>query len=331
MSSKLSAQVLGNPADFMDGLRHARPTVIKLVDWDAPNAIDDLKAIAPVVVYRHVIDQNYDTISPADFIAGLPLGKLGGKGILWETVNEPVAQTPAQAIELDEWLVEFARQMHERGERVTGPCCATGNPRPEDNLASYYVAGLRAMDVLAFHEYIKPPNDWSQIGRFHLLLDQMPADIRAKPILITETGCDAGGCDECGWNGDIWNLSETEYMTKLEALDAFYMSQPNVWAILTFQAGAGGKWKTFDIRPIWKPFTQYIQAQGGGVPINTPPVPPIVIPPPQPAVGHFTVSWSSGDIQAVYLNGAPIIGTGSQTFEIASDTTITFSVKAKQE
>lgn len=329
MTSKLSTHTMGDPTRIMDFLHQAKPTVVKIFDYDSPETIKLIRTAAPVVVYRQYFDRNYDQISPDEVVNAL-LSKLAGLGLVFEGINEPILNSIDDAKKLNTWYVRFGELMHAAGEQSAAYSFSTGNPNL--SYAPYLADGLAACTYYAQHEYVGINNDFSQIGYGKKVLQQLPQSAW-KPILVTETGADAGGCKDCGWQGSIYHLSPDQYMNVLKQIDAIYNFDSTYAAATIFQIYGGGNWKTFNVEPIIKPLTQYVASMGGGAPIvPITPVPPVIIPPtPQPSTGHFTVNWTSDNIQACYLNGVPIVGTGSQTFEIASDTEITFSVKAKQE
>ncbi len=280
MSSKLTWHFGGNPSNGLDDLRHSGAKVVKLFDWESDTDVDALRSIVPMVVYRKYFDQNYDGISPDALVAALP-AKLMGKNLIWEACNEPVISTVEQAIALSNWYVRFGELMRQRGEQTAAYSFSTGNPPVE--LMPYLADGMAACDYLAVHEYLHPVGDYfDQVGRYKELLNAVPAQAR-RQVLVTEGGCDSGGCKECGWSGPNWKLKPQQYLDMLATVDAMYAGDD--WVIADTIFTYGGGWKSFELAPISKQFSQQIAAAGGGV---IPPKPSVApTPPPQPVPTTF--------------------------------------------
>lgn len=275
---------MGDPSAVQDVLRASGAKIAKVFDYESPDAINLIKGIVPLVIYRKYVDANYDSISPDAFVAALP-DKLFGLGVVFEGINEPILSTVAQAQALSAWYVRFAELMHARGERVAAYSFSTGNP-PLD-LVPYLADGCAASDWAALHEYVKPTNDYSQIGRYKDFLNALPAYAR-RQVLITETGADAGGCSDCGWLGSIWNLTPAQYLAILQNIDLRYGGDDWLAGATIFQYGGGKPWAKFNVASISKSISFYIASQGGGE------IPPMPIPTypraisPAPADPHLS-------------------------------------------
>lgn len=275
MSSKLSWHTMGNPTDALEDIEHAGVKVVKVYEWDSETDIDLLRSRVPLVVYRAYTEGSYDSITPHEYVASLP-SKLMGKGLVWEGINEPVITGVAQAQQLNAWFVLFADLMHQRGERVAAFSFSTGNPPLE--LVIYLTEAAGASDYIAMHEYYHPQGSpYDQIGRYQQFLAVLPQPAR-RQVLITESGFDAGGGAEDGWQG---KLSEEEYLAVLQQIDLRYMYDNWLVGATVFQFGGGGMWEQFDIRPISDALAEYIAWQGGGALPDSPSAqpPPVENPP----------------------------------------------------
>ncbi len=280
MSSKLTWHIIGDPSPALDDIRHSGAKVAKVMDFESRETILALKDIVPFVVYRKYFDGNYDSISPVAVADQIP-AKLYGLGLVFEGINEPVISTVAQATALSNWYVTFAQVMHSRGEKVAAYSFSTGNPRLD--LVPYLADGTKACDYLALHAYLHPEGDqFDQMDDYKAFLNALPADAR-RQVLITETGCDSGGCRECGWSGPNWKLKPQAYLDMLATIDAIYSADD--WVIAATVFSYGGGWNSFELRPISKQLSQQIAAAGGGV---IPPKPSVApTPPPQPVPTTF--------------------------------------------
>ena len=95
MPSKLSIHIRDYPDGIFDAVGRMQPSIIKVFEHDSEMNIDALRRAAkPLVIYRHFTQNNdFQTHPAADFVAELEqrgtLGKLKGRGILWEGINEP--------------------------------------------------------------------------------------------------------------------------------------------------------------------------------------------------------------------------------------------------
>ncbi len=326
MSSKLTWHVIGDPSPAFDDIRHSGAKVVKVMDFESPETLKALKGIVPMVVYRRYVSQNYESISPVAFADQLP-GKLYGLGLVFEGINEPVISNVAQAQELNAWYATFGEVMKQRGELTAAYSFSTGNPPLE--LVPYLADGLRACNYLAVHEYLHPEgNQFDQIGRYKNFLQELPSEVW-RQVLITECGCDSGGCKQCGWSGPNWKLKPQQYLDMLATMDAVYADP---WVVSAEIFSYGGGWDSFEIRSISKQLAAQIRAAGGGVipppPIPSQPVPPQPIPPSE--AGTLVLSWDSDNIQELYLDGVGVVGTGSHTYTVTADGEHVFKVKARQ-
>lgn len=133
---------MGDPTAVQDVLRASGAKIAKVFDYESPDAINLIKGIVPLVIYRRYVDANYDSISPDAFVAALP-DKLFGLGMVWEGINEPILSTVAQAQALSAWYCRFAEIMHANGERVAAYSFSTGNPPPRFSpLSCRWVRGV---------------------------------------------------------------------------------------------------------------------------------------------------------------------------------------------
>lgn len=282
MSSKLSWHIIGDPSPAFDDLRRSGAKVVKVFEYESPETLKALKQIVPLVIYRKYVEQSFDRISPDEFVTALP-AKLFGMGLVWEGVNEPVISTAEQATALSNWYIRLANLMHARGERVAAYSFSTGNPPLA--LVPFLADGARACDWLALHEYVKPNSDFSQVGRYKQFLTALPPNAR-RQVLITETGADSGGCEDCGWLGSNWRISPEGYLAILSHVDQLYAGDDSLAGATIFQFGGGKPWQNFSINGISKPLAQFIAASGGGIlpkaPTPAPQLVPAPIPAPQP-------------------------------------------------
>ncbi len=322
--SKLTWHIIGDPTDALDDIQHSGAKVVKVMDYESRETLQRLKGIVPFVVYKKYADENYDSISPNAFVERIPFEKVGGLGLVFEGINEPIISTVEQAVALSNWYVTFAALMHERGEQVAAYSFSTGNPSL--SLVPYLAEGLAACDYLALHAYLHPEGDvFDQIDDYKEFLSAVPASAR-RQVLFTEGGCDSGGCHECGWHGPNWNLKPEKYLEMMATVDG--MLSGDDWVISYELFSYGGGWDSFEIRGLSKQLSKQIAAAGGGV---IPPKPggvPTPIPPPTQS-GTLTLSWDSSNIQELYLDGQGVVGQGSQSYTVTADAEHVFKVVAK--
>lgn len=279
MPSKLSLHIRDYPEGLFDLVGRMQPSIIKVFEHDSEMNIDALRRAAkPLVIYRHFTENNDFQAHPAaDFVAELErrgtLGKLKGRGILWEGINEPgigeegSAADRARAGALNDWYVEFAQLMHTRGERVAGFSWSTGNPT--DNHLRWIIPlisqAAQAVDAHAFHEYTKPrsPTPRSDWGRYRLFERALPPEAR-KPVVITEAGIDdIGDAHTSGWIAQ--GLTPRAYVDLLAGYDALLGEDDYVLGATVYTLKDPG-WPSFEIDgEALATLTDHVSSRGGGV------------------------------------------------------------------
>lgn len=279
MPSKLSIHIRDYPDGIFDAVGRMQPGIIKVFEHDSEMNIDALRRAAkPLVIYRHFTENNdFQAHSAADFVAELErrgtLGKLKGRGILWEGINEPGigeegnAADRARARALNDWYIEFAQLMHARGERVAGFSWSTGNPtdRHLGWIIPLISQAAQAVDAHAFHEYTKPrsPTPRSDWGRYRLFERALPPEAR-KPVVITEAGIDdIGDAHTSGWIAQ--GLTARAYVDLLAGYDALLGEDSYVLGATVYTLKDPG-WPSFEIDgEALSTLADHVSSQGGGM------------------------------------------------------------------
>jgi len=261
MPSKLTFHINVFDEKIFDLLQQMQPTTIKVYDYPSDSNIDEIRRRCPraLIVFRHYTDLGFN--SPADaYVAELTdaLNKLGGRGIIWEGLNEPILQSEQDARTLSTWFARFAELMHARGEKVAAFSFSTGNPRLE--WVPLLAPAARACDYIALHEYYSPTSGASDLARYRAFRAKLPTDAQ-KPILITECGFDAGGGINDGWQAHV---SADEYMNILANYDKQLLQDNYVLGATIFQYGGGQPWQSFNVVSIGRRIADYVMNAGGG-------------------------------------------------------------------
>jgi hypothetical protein len=234
----IGIHIIGDPGKFFDYLRQLKPPAIKLMEWESPESIRELKTISPLVLYRKYTDLTYHDSADA-FVASIP-NKLFGLGLIHEGINEPIISSPADAQALNTWTLRFAQLMHARGEQVAGYSFSTGNP--DLMLTPYLWTSMAQVDAISLHEYNSQAAGWS-MGKVHSQWIQLVPKQYMKPILITEWGFDNGGDPaKDGWRA---NVSEAQYIDILKQ-GLPLLADTKGACLFTF----GGGWPSFDSWPV---------------------------------------------------------------------------------
>ncbi len=264
MPSKLTFHIMNFDDKVMDLLAQMQPSIVKVYNFSSDANVDEIRRRCPqtLIVYRQYTD--LDLNSTADqYLAELAdtLNKLKGRGIVWEGLNEPILNSTSAAQAVNKWFVRFAELMHARNEKVAAFSFSVGNPKLE--YVPLLADAARACDYLALHEYYYPVGGASDLTRYRQFRAQLPADAR-KPILITETGVDAGGGPGDGWQNHV---SADQFMQILADYDKELLKDDFLLGATIFQYGAGYPWQTFDVKTIGKRIADYVSNAGGGAPI----------------------------------------------------------------
>lgn len=233
--SKLGIHIIGPPDNHVDWLRELQPAVIKVMDWDSRESLELLRPLTPHLVYRQYTDLTYND-PPEQFVASLPLKKLGGLGLVWEGLNEPIVSSVPEYWRLCWWYRDFGNLMHAQGEQCAAYSFSTGNPVNKMTLPFFWL-GLQACDYVALHEYYSQKDGWA-MAEGHKYWNQVPTPFRRK-CLITECGYDNGGNRFTdGWLAN--RVSVECYLNILkEGLPLFEDTEG--MALFTI----GGDWKSF--------------------------------------------------------------------------------------
>ncbi len=263
MPSKLTFHINGFDSKVLDLLAQMQPTCVKLFDFPSDTNVDEIRRRCPktLIVYRQYTNLGYN--DPADqYVAELndTLNKLSGRGIIWEGLNEPILNSPADVQALTTWFVRFATLMHARNEKVAAFSFSTGNPRLD--WVPLLAPAARACDYLALHEYYAPTTGANDLARYRQFRAALPANAR-KPIVITECGVDDGSNN--GWQKYV---SADQYLKILSDYDTQLAQDADVIGATIYQYGGGAPWQTFDVSPIGKRIADYV-ASGGPSPAPT--------------------------------------------------------------
>ena len=158
------------------------------------------------------------------------------------TCNEPNADAGATNAYMSEWI-NICRSRHPQLKIAAGHF-SRGTPEP--GTASQYAESLAKADFICFHEYWAP-SMWQdlathagwQMWRYKKFMENLPIGLRAKPILITECGCDAPG----GWK-DFYP-SPGPYLVDIKAYrDGL---DDRVKAVFIYEAGPWPQWERFEV------------------------------------------------------------------------------------
>lgn len=162
----------------------------------------------------------------------------------------------------NEFTVELAGLLHQTGQKLLAYSFSVGNPpgyvtfRYEKDPALWmqkleeywavYHDGLRAADGLALHQYKLPSEDDKfSVLRHRLVQHVLPADLKAKPIFLTEFGLDdKANPGQSGWRGSSWNWSAEQYAQWL--LETHGRIRSEVAGAAVFVCGGMG-WDSFEI------------------------------------------------------------------------------------
>ncbi len=332
MPSKLSIHMSAYPDKCFDVLERMQPSVIKVFNQSSEMNLDELKRrVGAPVIYRQYTELDYHNSSADMYFAEVQnvLGKLRGRGIYWEGLNEPVLHTIEDAQALNAWFVRFAEIWHAQGELVAGFSWSTGNPTPQTlaQFIPYLIPAAAACDLHAFHEYYSmwgKDQDW---GLYRAFERALPAYAR-KPVVITEAGIDDNSQPATGgWRGKI---SPQQYVDIMKQYDALLLSDPYVLGATLYEWG-DGSWPSFELTPIIQPLADYVVAAGRGAIIPRPfPVPlfapsqsftatPDSIKPGQKA----TLAWAIDNATTITLDGTPVTASGTLSVTPAQTTTYT--------
>lgn len=173
---------------------------------------------------------------------------------IWVACNEPQGDWPTIAAYQKRW----ADLAHARGKKAVVGNFSIGTPEPQD--APVFSEMVAAGDYVAFHEYWMPQH-WDELNkwqgwvmwRYKKFMDNLPAHLQQKPVLITECGCDGGTKatlnqtpDRKGWLTH-YDSNEDWYMEDLTAY--FNGLDDRVKAIFLYTAGPYSEWTSFKVTP----------------------------------------------------------------------------------
>ncbi len=329
MSSKLSFVIAQQPDKLVERLLKARPRLVKFQgEYTSEMDVLELARHGIRVEYRPVIEgATYETIRPEDYYAAIPvkLRRLRDVGLILAPVNEPIVKTEEQAKTLNRWQVRFAELAHADGLQVGAFAWSTTHPTPDvlRKIVPHLVEAAAASDWHLFHEYATMAHGWTAALHYQAFEALLPPSAR-RGVIVDETGLDDNGDqDTGGWRG---KLPPRAYLELLAAYDRALLTDPQVTCATIFEWR--GDWSSFLVDEMIDLIVDYIEAAGGGVPIEwKPPEDPPPPPPPRPtdpivklsvdrtlvhAGVSVVVSWEIDGIQSARLNGLPIAGpTGS--------------------
>jgi len=158
------------------------------------------------------------------------------------TCNEPNAEASVANAYMSEWI-DLCRSRHP-GLKIAAGHFSRGCPEPET--APEYTESFGKADFICFHEYWAPEM-WQdlpthagwQMWRYKKFMSNLPLGLQAKPILITECGCDAPG----GWR-DFYP-SQVPYVADIAAYrDGL---DDRVQAVFIYEAGPWEKWTRYEV------------------------------------------------------------------------------------
>jgi len=230
------------PVDLLRELKAALPGCVFIYRWMGGQPLDD-----PARRAREV----YDGIMP--HLAEFPYDYA-------EAYNETGLWDDGPAY--NEFTVQLAGLLHQTGQAGLAYSFSVGNPPGyanfpyEEDPASWmqelerywavYHEGLRAADGLALHQYKLPPHDDKfTLLRHRLVREVLPADLRTKPIFLTEFGLDdVANPGESGWQGSSWNWTAERYARWI--IDTWRQIRNEVVGAAIFGCGMPG-WESFEI------------------------------------------------------------------------------------
>lgn len=178
-----------------------------------------------------------------------------GRGVVdfWMGANEFTCTNEIEARALCEFNIEWARLEHSIGIEVAAYAMPEGNPG-DLKLWKYLIPAIRECNgKMTVHEYTAPDFEsgfpW-HVGRFSLMLDEFPPDLRdAVEIYVAENGFDGGiaGFNKpmMGWGG-YYNHFE-DYKSRILLPYANFISRfPQIKGVAQFAAHWGNA-PTFDL------------------------------------------------------------------------------------
>ncbi len=259
MASKLTFHIMGFDNRIFELLQQMQPSVVKVYNFPSQNNIDEICHRCPKtpIVYRQYTESTFN--DPADkFVTELAdtLDKLGGRGVIWEGLNEPLLNSPDDAKALNTWYLRFAELMHVQNEQVAAFSFSTGNPRLE--WVPLLAPAAAVCDYIALHEYYSPTTQANDLTRYRAFRTQLPPNAQ-KPIIITETGIDDGHNN--GWQTFV---PAAQYVSILSNYDKELLKDDYIRGATIFQYGAGSPWQSFDVAPIGNQIAGYVVNAGGG-------------------------------------------------------------------
>lgn len=172
------------------------------------------------------------------------------------TCNEPPKDRPDVVVP---YLIRWSTLCKQKFPNLkrAGPNWSNGCPEPE--VAPTYAAAYRLLDIHTFHEYWVPEH-WQNaqawvgwlMGRYVKFTANLPVDLRNKPIMITEAGCDALSLAtlgrppvEEGWK--IRYPSREAYMVDIKKYAELLKIDSRVWAVFFYEAGPWPRWTTYEV------------------------------------------------------------------------------------
>ncbi len=272
--SKLGIQTQFRESHIMDFIREAKPIIVKLMEsYDMAQEIKQISPNTFIIGRKFDGDQLNPIGNPEqkaeewfDKYQGLISGNPGFD--CWEGYNEPILTDAAGM----QWYSRFEIKRMKKLENIGQKACignfAVGNPEIE--LWEYFMGALSYASnnghYLALHEYGNPSmqsdSEWLSL-RHRKVYDQYGLTL---PLVITETGIDTCGTEDCGWKS---KTSSDDFLNQLKWYDSELQKDNYVIGAAIYHYAIMG-WDSFEIYPeltgsdgVSGPLTTYIRDSGG--------------------------------------------------------------------
>ena len=249
--SKLGIQTEFKYGDIMEFIRETKPVIVKIMNSHF-EAAQEIKQFSPDTF---IVGRIYSSNEPTN---GVPEEKAqewfnNNKETInsysgfdcWEGYNEPVFNDKDGM----EWFSRFELKRMKLLETIGKKACignfAVGNPKIE--LWKYFTEALSYASnnghYLALHEYGNPSmqsnSEWLSL-RHRKVYNQYDLTL---PLVITETGIDTCGTEECGWKS---KTNSDDFLNQLKWYDSELQKDSYVIGAAIFHYGFHG-WDSFEI------------------------------------------------------------------------------------